>query len=245
MNFKKNTLTRVTALIYLVGFAIVFYLVLRIADPSAAGGGGVFGQIAYVVIGAFGIIIPFVFMGVMLISGFMQIGFSIVKWKELTTLDKVVFGIILVSFLFVAFVIGYNILVPKIEYNQNSKILQQAKEQDNPNLCEEVKDQSKATKDNEALERCYRYFAIKRQDYSICEDRGCFTQLALILKDPFVCEKMSTKTWVYDFFIDDCYDQVIDQLWGTIENKENICSSIEFKYEKNREWCFSRIELEK
>lgn len=114
MDFKKNTLTRVTALIYFVGFAIVFYLVLNIADPSASGGGGVLGQIAYVVVSAFGIIMPTVFVGIMLISGFIQIGFSIVMWKELTTLDKVIFGIILASFLFVAFAIGINFFAPKI-----------------------------------------------------------------------------------------------------------------------------------
>ncbi len=115
MDFKKNTLTRVTALIYFVGFAIAFYLVLNIADTSAAGGAGVLGQIAYVVIGTFGIIIPIVFAGTMLISGFMQVGFSIVRWKELTNVDKVIFAIMLVSFLFVVFVIGYELLIPKLD----------------------------------------------------------------------------------------------------------------------------------
>lgn len=237
MDFKKNTLTRVTALIYFVCFAIIFYLVVNIADSSAAGGGGVLGQIAYVVIGAFGIIIPIVFAGTMLITGFMHIGFSIVRWKELTITDKVIFAIMLVSFLSLFFVLAYNLLIPKIEADQNSKIIENIKEQNNPDLCKEAKDQNKVTEDNEASESCYGYFALKRQDPNLCKNDDCFIELAKILKDPSLCEKMA-----WDFSEPYCYEHVFNEIWGSIENKEAVCDAIERM--DNKRCCFKRIELE-
>lgn len=238
MDFKKNTLTRVTALIYFVGFAIVFYLVLNIADSSVAGGGGVLGQIAYVVVSAFGITIPVLFMGTMLITGFMQIGFSIVRWKKLTIADKVIFAIMLVSFLFVAFVIGYELLISKIEHYQNLKIIENITKQDIIDSCGKVKDQKKDTEDNEALEGCYRYFAIEKQDPSLCKTDDCFMELAKILKSPSLCEKMA-----WDFSEPYCYEHVFNEIWGSIENKEAVCSAIEDT--DNKKCCFKRIELER
>ncbi len=237
MDWKKNTLTRVTALIYFVGFAIVFYLVLSIADPSASGGEGVLGQIAYVVLSAFGIIIPTVFVGTMLISGFIQIGFSIVRWKKLTIIDKVIFAIMLVSFLFVFFILAYNFLIYRTEGYQNSKIIESIKEQDNPDLCGEIKDQNIVI-ENETIEHCYKEFALKRQDPNLCKNNSCFIELAIILKDPSLCEKM-----VYDFSEPGCYEDVFNEIWGSIENKEAVCGAIEDT--NNKKCCFKRIELER
>ena len=204
IDWKRNILTKVLALICFAGWVFGLAWGRLVADQEFSVVGGML--ILFWVILPAGII------------GFTQIIISAIRWKKLTILDKIISIILLVG---ITYLIGvpayYFLLESKINQYQNSKIEKKAIEQDDPALCGKIKN------NRIKEEYCYQSFAVKRQDPMLCKDDKCLAELALILKDPYVCERLPESL---DNHWSNCYERVVNQIWGNIEDKEAKCQEI-------------------
>jgi len=224
VDWEKNILTRAMALLSLGAWIFIFF-------ATGATGNSEFGFIAVLVL--------YIWVGLPAIMiGFIQIVISVIRWRRLTIFDKVLSSILLICLLFALFNGGGYMLKSVTIWCYNLIVEKLAIKTDNPDLC------GKITSDILKEESCYRFFAVKRQDTNLCRDRDhdCFVELALILKDPFVCGKIPKHPIVDEIFMEDCYRKTLAQLWEGIENKEDVCHAIKNEY--SREQCLDKVNIE-
>ena len=207
IDWKKNILTKILAVIYFGGL-IFGYTWIYSGDMN-----GEFAGLAIFFIYVL-TIFPASFMG------FIQILISIIRWKKLATLDKIIFSYVSLGLLLLLCMFTIFPILSYIDSDyQNEKILEQTAKHDNPNLCGKIIDNDEW---NSLADSCYRSFAIKRQDPNLCP----FNPL-----DPGYC-----------------YEEVLDLIWGKgLKNKEDeenfkaVCLSL--KHEYNRDKCFLKIGI--
>lgn len=93
MDFKKNILTRILALICLAGLIIGFRVTVSHLENTVSGSERIPLGVTW---SSYAILLA-------LFVGFLQISVSITRWKKLTTLDKFIPVIILISFFILFF----------------------------------------------------------------------------------------------------------------------------------------------